>query len=174
MISSIKDPKQIANLISNLNFNKLKVGDFVLVSDVVKLPVFEFNHSGEFQKQEVLTSCEMFIDLYIEKISELFYKLEDFTVDHFSFNPVSVKEKFIDLVSDLCERSGKYKSTHDLMYQLTHYVSSLNINIRVGMREKDSHVLIPTFVASLTMDARNKLDKAFNKTLEIDTFKLNN
>lgn len=174
MISSIKDPKQITNLISNLKFNELNVGNFVLASDMVKLPIFEFNHSGEFQKEEVLKSCVLFIDLYMDKINEQFFQLDGYNIDQFGYDPVSVREKFLELVSDLCDRSGKYKSTYDLMYQLTHYVSSMNVNIRVAVEDNGHDRLIPVFVASLTMDARNKLDKALNKTLELDTFKLNN
>lgn len=172
MISSIKDKKQLAKLVSNIVFNKVTAGDIILVTDAVKLPVFEFNHSGEFQKQEVMDSCELFINVYLDKVNELFFNIDEYSVKQFSFNPEQIKEKFLELVSELCERSGTYKSTYDLMYQLTHYVSSMNVIVRVGMKQEGDY-LIPLFVASLTMDARNKLDKALNKTLELDTIKLN-
>lgn len=174
MIPSTKDNNHLSNLISNITFNRTTVGKYVLASDVIKLPVFEFNHSGQFQKQEVINNSEMFIDLYLDKINAHFFSIEDYTVKQFSYDPVQIKDKFLDLVTDLCERSGKYKSTYDIMYQLTHYVSSMNISIRVAMEELEDGYVVPIFVAALTMDAKNKFDKSHNKTLELDTFKLNN
>lgn len=173
MISSITDTKQLNNLVSKISFTDTKVGDFVMISDMVKLPIFSFDHSGQFDKTAVLTTCNDFINLYLEKISDLIMDIETYNVRFINHDLDEIQDKFMELVSELCERSGKYKSTYDLMYQLTHYVSTLNINLRVGLKNTNRGHYEPTIVASLTMDARNKLDKKLDKTLELDTLKIN-
>lgn len=178
MRTAIRDSKQIVALVKNFGFSESAIGNFAFISDEIKVPLFVFDHSGMFEKNEVIQHNQRLISIFCEAVSSGFDSLMNegsYVVRDFGMELDQVKENYMDLVMHSCERNGKYSHHYDLMYQLTHYVTTFAIKLRVGL-EKDPNndeYLIPVFVATLVLEANNKFDKGLDKVLELELIKLN-
>lgn len=171
MISSIKDSEQLVNLVNQLKFNPTNVSDYAFITDLIKVPIFSFFSSTEKDDKVILEHSKKFINEYCDAVSHLIDNLDTDYIVRDTLYKGEIRNEYMSLVNDAINRTGRFKEQHELALQLSHYNTSLCIQLRAAMIIREDYI-VPTVVAILNLEAINKFDRKLNKILELDLIKL--
>jgi hypothetical protein len=171
MRSSLKSQRDVATLVSKVRLYPTDVSNYAFISDVIKVPIFSFTHSGEKDTKEILEYSKKFINEYCDAISDLIHGLDTDYIVRDTLYKGEIETEYLSIIVDVINRTGKYQPQHELALQLSHYNSSFCVHLKAALIKQEDY-LIPTVVALLNFEANNKFDNKLNKALELDIVKL--
>lgn len=177
MRAGFRDSKQLINLVNQLKFNPTDIASIAFISDEIKVPIFTYDASGQWQTKEILDHNRKFINIYYDVVMDHMSTLEidkDIVIELADFTKGDIVTNYMDIIQESVSRTGKYKDQHELILQLSHYVSSFSISIRLGLYKTETPELYtPKLISVLKLEARNKFNRHLSRILELDTIQLN-
>lgn len=181
MTKDSKEEKFFKNIANHLKFTRSTIGDFVLISDKINVPIYTNNERDTETVSEVETRHYNFIKILCSQLSvniDVAAKEHDLHVSEETLNFDTTVRTYMDKVKIALDPNGTYKDQYELISQLTEFKCRIGSDIRIGLVRisEESDTVIPVIVLQIKMKAvckLNNIDNDKSHILILDTYVIN-